>query len=298
MAGMDWFRWHHGTVSDAKFQLVAKRSGASVGEVIAVWATLLEAASQAEVRGVFGNLDFEAIDCALGYEDGKAHRIYTEMESRNLVGEGRLGAWDKRQPKRERDDNSAERVKAHRASVSQSKPSNDNQNHVTPCNANNNQETPRVEKSREEKNKKDQKRSSFPDGNNPHAAPAGLNDFSRAERIAEITDDCCKAFNKLLAVPTGLLASVSITVGREKRQGQVKRCLRVVRQICSEQYGDTKIIPKFWEDYFSECARDEFKSGRQLGGKGHENWKPTFEYLTREAVVLEVFDKANSEQAA
>lgn len=100
--GIDWLRWHHGSVNDPKFQLVARRAGASVAEVIAVWATLLEAASQAEDRGHPGDLDFEAMDCGLGLRDGACEGIYRCMKDRDLIGEdGRLSAWDKRQPKRE-----------------------------------------------------------------------------------------------------------------------------------------------------------------------------------------------------
>ena len=51
MADMHWFRWHHGTVTDPKFGLIAKKAGASVAQVIAIWAYLLEAASAAEERG-------------------------------------------------------------------------------------------------------------------------------------------------------------------------------------------------------------------------------------------------------
>ncbi len=40
--GIDWFRWHHGSVTDPKFQLIAKKAGGRVGDVIAVWAALLE----------------------------------------------------------------------------------------------------------------------------------------------------------------------------------------------------------------------------------------------------------------
>ena len=65
MAGMDWFRWHHGSVTDPKFQLIAKKSGANVAEVIAVWATLLEAASMADERGYFETIDFDSIECSL-----------------------------------------------------------------------------------------------------------------------------------------------------------------------------------------------------------------------------------------
>ena len=150
--GIDWFRWHHGTVNDPKFQLVARKSGSSVAEVIAVWACLLEAASTADERGNPGDIDFEALDCALGLVDGRTQAIYAAMEDRALINQdtGRLAAWEKRQPKRERmdDDKSTERVRAYRQR--QSNTGNANQANETPRNATERQETPREEKSREE----------------------------------------------------------------------------------------------------------------------------------------------------
>jgi hypothetical protein len=143
MAGMDWFRWHHGSVNDPKFQLVAKRSGASPAEVIAVWACLLEAASMAEERGMVGEPDWEAMELALGLADGLMPKIVEAMRARSLLTgeERRVTAWEKRQPKRERDDdNSTARVVALRQ----------RKRHETPSNANDNQETPRGEERREE----------------------------------------------------------------------------------------------------------------------------------------------------
>ena len=140
--GIDWFRWHHGSVSDQKFILVAKRAGASVAEVIAVWACLLEAASASDDRGNFGAVDYESLDCALGMRDGLAQAIHEAMASRGVVTPGgQISAWEKRQPKREREgDNSTERVRAFRQS----------QRQETPGNATQHQETPRGEESREE----------------------------------------------------------------------------------------------------------------------------------------------------
>jgi hypothetical protein len=142
MAGMDWFRWHHGSVTDPKFQLVAKKAGATTAEVLAVWACLLEEASQAEDRGNPGQIDFEALDCLLGLQDGKALTIYEKMTARGLFkAGGAIDAWDRRQPKRERDDDkSTDRVKAFR----------ERKRHETPSNATEPQETPRGEESREE----------------------------------------------------------------------------------------------------------------------------------------------------
>lgn len=103
MAGMDWFRWHHGSVTDPKFQLVAHKCGSSVAEVIGVWAMFLEAASMAERRGCHGELDFEAIDFSLGLSDGKTLQIYELMCARRLVNrdEKTITSWVKRQPLRE-----------------------------------------------------------------------------------------------------------------------------------------------------------------------------------------------------
>lgn len=155
MAGIDWFRWHHGSVTDPKFQLVARKSGSSVAEVIGVWATLLEAASMSGVRGCHGDLDFEALDCALGLDDGKAEQIYSLMTARGLVDAETksIHSWAKRQPSRERDDDkSSERVKAFREKKHQETPCNASE---TPCNATKRHETPRGEESREEKSREE-----------------------------------------------------------------------------------------------------------------------------------------------
>lgn len=150
--GIDWFRWHHGTVNDPKFQLIARRSSASVAEVVAVWALLLESASAAQERGRVGSQDFEAIDCALGMDDGRAEAIYSQMQARGLISDdGTLSKWSDRQPARERDgDSSAERVRRHRERKRQGGVDVTGVTDVTPSNASNDQETPREEKRREE----------------------------------------------------------------------------------------------------------------------------------------------------
>ena len=65
-SGIDWFRWHHGSITDPKFQLVAKKAAARFGDVIALWAFILETASSDADRGNIGPLDFETIDHMLG----------------------------------------------------------------------------------------------------------------------------------------------------------------------------------------------------------------------------------------
>lgn len=129
------------------------------------------------------------------------------------------------------------------------------------------------------------------------AQKTGAGNDARAkkeQRLAEITEDAIAAFNQILGKPKGLLPAVHATVGKEKRRKQVGRILKVVRDICQEIYKDPHITKAFWIDYFTECDLDPFKSGRQPPGKGHENWSPSFEYLTREDVVIAAFDKAQS----
>lgn len=146
---MNWFRWYSGTASDPKFLVVAKRAGQSVASVIAVWALLLERASEcaernrtqanADERGCITGFDCEAADAVLGLTDGAACAIVKVLEDRGLIACGRIANWEKRQPKRE--DGSAERAKAWRDKQRE----NANERDRTQPNA-------RGEESREDKN--------------------------------------------------------------------------------------------------------------------------------------------------
>lgn len=153
--GIDWFRWHHGSVNDPKFGLVAKKAGARRGDVITVWALVLELASANSDRGTCGGVDHEATDFLLGAEDGTTARILAAMEERALLEEGRVVRWDERQPKREREDNTAAERKRRQRAREADQATNERQ--VTPSHTESHHVTPREEKSREEKNKAESK---------------------------------------------------------------------------------------------------------------------------------------------
>jgi len=147
--GIDWFRWHHGSVTDPKFQLVARKAGVRLPDVLAVWAFVLEKASASEERGSFGEVDCEAVDCLFGLDDGKTAEILEHMGARGLVVNGSVAAWEKRQPKREREgDSSTNRVREFRERQRQQEQGNTTGGNETPCNANETQETPRGEERR------------------------------------------------------------------------------------------------------------------------------------------------------
>jgi len=174
--GIDWFRWHHGAVTDPKFQLVARKAGTNLASVIAVWAFVLETASSAQFRGCFGVLDVEAIDCLFGLDDGATDAILSEMVVRKLIADEFIVSWEKRQPKREREDaTNADRQRTFKAK----------QNQVTPSNATDSQKTPRgeerrVEKSREVRNTgRDARAKRLPTA---QALPDDWREFCRTER--------------------------------------------------------------------------------------------------------------------
>lgn len=155
---MEWLRWYHGACSDAKWPLIAKRSGTCVGVVVSVWAALLEQASQDEERGSIEGWDPETYDVLYGYEDGTCEAVLKAMTEKGLIVDGCIAAWQKRQPKRERDDLSTERVRRFREKKRQQSEMTPVSHVVTedetPCNAMKRHETPcnatRTEKRREE----------------------------------------------------------------------------------------------------------------------------------------------------
>lgn len=163
--GIDWYRAHHGTVEDPKLGLIAKCAGQRRGDVIAMWHYLMEKASGADDRGNPGVLHFRSLDFLLELDAGGSSRIYAEFIAEGLVdgNTGRLVAWDRRQPKRERpEDNSTERSRKHRnATQRQATPDDDD---ATPGDAKKGAGTPRGEKSRGEK------KGSDPDGSGGEAA--------------------------------------------------------------------------------------------------------------------------------
>lgn len=137
-----WFRWHHGTAADPKWRVVASRAGhatsrrVTIAEVLAVWACMLECASQASPRGVLAGWCDEDIGVALDIDEAVVAAIRAAMQGKTLDG-NTLIAWEKRQPKREREDpNAAERKRQQRerdaAAAAAAERDEDVSRHVTP----------------------------------------------------------------------------------------------------------------------------------------------------------------------
>lgn len=283
MATEHWFRWHHGTVNDPKWRVVAARASAAmsrnvtVGHVLSVWASMLECASQANPRGTLQGWDDEDVGAGLGIPTDEVIAIREAMQGKTLE-DGELTGWKRRQPKAE-DTGAAVRKREQRAREKA---------FATAVNYRDEEECHAMSQgvtTEERRGEEDQNHSSS-------AAPSdGGNDL--AERLAQVTRDAIAAYNasRLTKRNGGHLPNVSETVGREKRQQQVRRCLRVARDICRESTGSPLVTPEFWAAYFDLAAEDDFYAGRVRGGAGHENFVPDFETLTAEKTMLRLYDR-------
>lgn len=122
-------------------------------------------------------------------------------------------------------------------------------------------------------------------------APADLN-ARKAQRIQQIAADAQAAYNRILAKPAGLLTAC--TVLNKPRMKAVEKSIATAKLLCREMYGSERVTAQFWDDYFTEAARDDFHAGRGPYRPPHDNWRPDFEFLLREDVMAKLFDRAQS----
>ena len=106
-----WFRLWHDMPTDPKWRTIAKASGESIANVIAVYLHILVNASNANERGRTHSFVCEDVASALDIEAAQVEEIIKAMQGRVIDGDVVLG-WSKRQPNRE--DGAAERAKAWR----------------------------------------------------------------------------------------------------------------------------------------------------------------------------------------
>lgn len=187
---MDWCRWHNGTATDAKWRVVSRRAGLPSHMIVAVWAALIELANQGKVRGTIDNLDPEVIAAGLDMEPDQVETIVQAMQGKVLSGL-QLTGWEKRNPKREREDSSRERVRKHRSDVT---PGNANGGHVTPRNA---AKRPERKKEREKEKAAARESDPLPNGNRLAAATESLIDelilaANRGMRANPAIGDACR----------------------------------------------------------------------------------------------------------
>lgn len=107
-----WVRLWHDMPTDPKWRVIARLSGQPLPCVIALFAILMVEASRATPKGSVAGVRPEEAAAALDVDETTVSSILDAMQGR-VVREGMLTGWERRQPKRE--DDSAERVRRHRA---------------------------------------------------------------------------------------------------------------------------------------------------------------------------------------
>ena len=103
MAAFSWVRSWHGAPTDNKYLVIAARAKVKTGVVSAVMWALLDYASQHEVRGTVEGFDTETYAAFSGFDEVEIIAIIEAMTAKNIIKDGRLTNWEKRQPKREDD---------------------------------------------------------------------------------------------------------------------------------------------------------------------------------------------------
>lgn len=250
---MDWFRWHHGSVTDPKFALIAKKAGARLSDVLAVWAYLLERASAADTRGCFGEIDCEAWDCLFGFDDGLTASILGAMTGRNIIADQSVVAWERRQPKREREDSTAADRQANKrardkANTNQQHPDNASDSNVTPSHATSHQEKPRGEESREEQEEEIAKTGSA-DSSPSSIANAGANG---AQTSQPLPDSC--PHQDIIA-----LYHAALPMGRQVRDWTPARAQHLKARWREDKKRQTLA---WWEKFFRYVSQSAFLTGK------------------------------------
>lgn len=93
---MNWLCWHTGTSTDAKLKLIAKRTGASLSQVVHAWAHHLERAAEGDPRGSFGTIDPDEAELATDIPPPIWMAITIAFEDRGLTNSGAIVNFDKR----------------------------------------------------------------------------------------------------------------------------------------------------------------------------------------------------------
>lgn len=98
---MDWFRSWHGAPTDTKWLLIARKARVQPGIVSAIAWALLDHASQNSDRGTVSDFDIETYAVFSGFEEDTIASVMAAMIEKGVIVDGKLAAWDRRQPKGE-----------------------------------------------------------------------------------------------------------------------------------------------------------------------------------------------------
>lgn len=290
---MDWFRWWHGTVTDPKFQWVARKSSQSVGSVLAVWAVVLETGSTATqgnanaTRGNVASLQCNDWDVALGLEDGSVESIFKAMEQKGLIKDGMIVAWEKRQPKREDggDPNtgalsSTERSRLYREKKKrEATQGNDMQRDATHATA-----MQRLDKSREEESKPNEANASVDDGNNQPSVDL-LGDSQSGDSSGDASSSgvpVCPVKQIIALYHECMPENPRVKTIDDARTKAIRarwKQAALLEGVKPFGYSTGADGLKAWRTFFEVCASSNFLTGKAKANPGKPPFVATIDFL-------------------
>ncbi len=96
-----WWRSWHGAPMDHKWSVIAARTGIKPGIVSAIAWALFDYASQQDERGTVDGFDVETYSVYSGFSEDEITSVIQAMTDKEIIVDGRLAKWNKRQPKSE-----------------------------------------------------------------------------------------------------------------------------------------------------------------------------------------------------
>lgn len=274
---MDWLRWYDGTISDAKWSIVALKAKTNIGTVVSIWAALLEHASRQEDRGSLVGFDGETIDALFGYEMGTAAAVYEALKEKGLITEDdRIAAWNKRQF----DEQGAERARRYRerqkAEKEQSRENNENNTTVTPPSRERHASVTQPSRTVTPDTDTDTDTDSDTERKDIVSLTGHVPISSKKPPLICPVEQIVKAYSDILP---GLLPVQRITDARKKavqarwREDKERQCLA------------------WWNDYFERVRASDFLMGRCPPTQGRPTaWQADFDWLLKPANLQKVVE--------
>lgn len=279
---MDWFRWWHGTLTDPKFQWVARKSGQPFTAVIALWVALLERASSVTqgdatvTRGDVSGFDCDDYDVLFGLDDGSCARIFEAFVAKAMITDSAITNWEKRQPKRE--DSSAARTRAYRERKSQEAPETTGDAPVT---------------QRDDKRREEERRENIePNGS--------VDSGEKASPTADLLGDCegngeqtgerseqsippCPAQQIVDLYHECMPLNPRVKIVDDARKGSIRarwKQAAMLRGVGPFGYATGQEGLKAWRRFFEVCAESEFLTGRATPRPGKKPFVADIDFLT------------------
>lgn len=275
---MEWLRWYHGTINDPKWAMIARKTGVNICTVIAIWAALLEYASQNEDRGSVADFDPEEIDAAFGLNDGECAAVIEAMTSKGIIEAARIAKWSKRQF----DEKNVERIRRCREKKAKAEAEATPADTSAKCSGNDSEMTVKCSRNDSEMVVK---RDEIPDTDTDSDTDIKKMIMSLTGHVSvspkkpPVSCPCEQIVEAYSAILPGLLPVQRLTDARRKALAARWR------------EDKTRQSLAWWNDYFERVRGSDFLMGRCAPTQGRSSaWQADFDWLIKPANLQKVIE--------